>query len=786
MPPTAPSLRVQSYDFMAVWSEIRGGCEVLLRWSERAADPTVAQPKFNTLLAELFNKVYRLASNTCTNVPNLVRGKDSEPVNGKDEQSTQVLVLYYLLRELIRTHLEQHVKPKVQNPSSLLRSYLECWTHYSSALVGVSAVFKYQNNHWSQQGLPAGHVTMSTTALGHQLWTEWILNPTKLELEKQISRLIALDRAGTTVDIWTVKAILQSLVQLGTDPRKQTGIYNDVFESKFIQATEVLYADLSEKWLRDCSGATEVFIDKALAALTDELRRVDRCLDKSTAGPLKKVLVTWLVDKRAGALLAPASDWISDGDLMRLSKLYALLSYSDTCLEPLQKVVEDRIFSEGREEISKIATEAAKEPSVLITTFLMVYRKYKAIVEINFENNMSLVSALETGSRRFVNENQHFSKIKCAEFLAKYAHTLLRPATAQSKAAADNMEQVIGDIISIFKLLDDVDVFQASYAAYLSQRLIYNAYSKDSEELVIRKFRDLKGREFVHKWQRMFLDATVQSQQFNESFKRDLDPSQIAFEFLPIVLTSGAWPSTSLGEQLRVPVELQGVFTLFEASYKRQCGGRSLQWLGHFSNGAIRTNHQLNVRRSFDAQVSHWQLVFLLLFNRFPQNVDAIVSYQQFKDAAGTKDDQALQKALVPLVKQRFIIVVDGAAEPSAQRFQLNAAFTSQNRKLNFHMPSGGGPLAQSGDAREECSASGPSAQINVERKFAVQAAIVRVLKSRRSMRYTDLLHEVGSVLSGRFKPTAQDVKTNLEVLLEKEFVERSTDDPNIFIYVTN
>ncbi len=774
------SLRVQTYDFMSVWGEIRVGCEMLLRWSDRPPGTT-----WSAIISGLQSKVYRLASNPCTNVPNLVRGKDSEPVNGKDAESTQVLVLYYLLRELIRSHLEQHVKPKVQSAGTMLRSYLDCWKDYSSALVGVSAVFKYQNNQWSQQGLPVGHVTISTTALGYQLWTEWILSPIKIELEKQISRIIALDRSGAVVDTHTVKAALQSLVQLGTDPRKQTGIYSDVFESKFIASTEALYAEQSERWLREFGqGNTELYMDKALAALSEELRRVDRVLDKSTATPLKKILVTWLIDKRQHALLLPAAQWITDGDLGRLSKLYTLLSYSETCLEPLQKVVEDRIFNEGREEITKIAAEATKEPSVLITTILAVYRKYKQIVEVNFENNKALTAALETGSRRFVNENTHFSKVKCAEFLARYANSLLRPSTAQAKAAADNMDLAISDLLSIFKLLDDTDVFQANYAAHLSQRLIFNAYNKESEELVIKRFRDLKGREFVHKWQRMFHDATLQSQQFNEGFRKDLDPSQIACEFVPIVLTSGAWPSTSLGEQLRVPVELQSVFTLFETSYKRQCGGRSLQWLGNFSNGAIRTNHQLTVKKTFDAQVSHWQLVFLLLFNRFPTHIDAVVSYQQFKDAAGTPDDQTLQKALVPLVKQKFILIVDSSVEPNVQRFQLNAAFASANRKLNFHMPTSG-ILPQVAELRDD-GLTGPSAQVSVERKYAVQAAIVRVLKSRRSMVYMDLMHEVGSVLSGRFKPTAQDIKVNLEVLLEKEFVERSPDDPNVFLYVTN
>ena len=63
------------------------------------------------------------------------------------------------------------------------------------------------------------------------------------------------------------------------------------------------------------------------------------------------------------------------------------------------------------------------------------------------------------------------------------------------------------------------------------------------------------------------------------------------------------------------------------------------------------------------------------------------------------------------------------------------------------------------------------------------QAAVVRVMKSRREVPHTDLLTAVVSQLKDTFTPIQQDIKKNIENLIEKDYIER-TPDGKAYIYL--
>lgn len=55
------------------------------------------------------------------------------------------------------------------------------------------------------------------------------------------------------------------------------------------------------------------------------------------------------------------------------------------------------------------------------------------------------------------------------------------------------------------------------------------------------------------------------------------------------------------------------------------------------------------------------------------------------------------------------------------------------------------------------------------DRKFVTQAAIVRVMKSRKTMTHNTLIQEVILQLQSGFKPNIQTIKKAIEVMIEKE-----------------
>jgi cullin 3 len=77
------------------------------------------------------------------------------------------------------------------------------------------------------------------------------------------------------------------------------------------------------------------------------------------------------------------------------------------------------------------------------------------------------------------------------------------------------------------------------------------------------------------------------------------------------------------------------------------------------------------------------------------------------------------------------------------------------------------------------------SGLVEGERILLVDSAIVRILKARKTIQFSDLLAECSRQLSTRFLLDVQILKQRLENLINREYIIRDDKDGKIFHYIS-
>lgn len=94
--------------------------------------------------------------------------------------------------------------------------------------------------------------------------------------------------------------------------------------------------------------------------------------------------------------------------------------------------------------------------------------------------------------------------------------------------------------------------------------------------------------------------------------------------------------------------------------------------------------------------------------------------------------------------------------------------FSSPQRRVNFPVP-----MLEESVKKE---------RITQDRSHSVDAALVRIMKTRKQMSLQDLRLEVVTLMQ-TFKPDDAMIKKRIENLIAREYMERDKNDENLLIY---
>jgi len=110
-------------------------------------------------------------------------------------------------------------------------------------------------------------------------------------------------------------------------------------------------------------------------------------------------------------------------------------------------------------------------------------------------------------------------------------------------------------------------------------------------------------------------------------------------------------------------------------------------------------------------------------------------------------------------------------------KFQ-NPKYTNPRAKVNIPVIN-----IQSSNAASQEQENADMEAIARQRKYQMDAAIVRIMKARKTLKHPDLVGEVVKQLRGRFTPKPVDIKKRIANLIELEYLERDEKDRQTYHY---
>ncbi|KAL5234376.1 hypothetical protein ACI65C_001786 [Semiaphis heraclei] len=763
----------QIYDLDTIWGDLKNGIEHVYN---RQSMP---KPRYMELYTHVYNYCTSVHLNPNKSAP--IAGSRSKKVSSTS--TAQVggaqlvgLELYRRIKEFLRHYLVDLISRGANfMDEDVLSFYTREWEDYRFSSKVLNGVCSYLNRHWVRRECEEGRKGIyEIYQLALVAWRDCLFQQLHKRVTNAVLKLIERERNGESINTRLVSGVINCYVELGLNEEEPTlkgqslTIYKESFEKTFLEETKCFYIKESDQFLSN-NTVTE-YMKKAEQRLQEEQKRVRDYLHETTLVGLADTCERVLIRKHMEIFHAEFQNLLNFEKNDDLGRMYQLVSRIQDGLGELKNILECHILAQGQTAIEKCGEMAFNDPKTYVSVILNVHKKYNALVAVSFNNDSGFVAALDKACGGFINNNlvtrQYNSSSKSPEMLAKFCDLLLKKSSKNPEEA--ELEDTLNQVMIMFKYIEDKDVFQKFYSKMLAKRLVQHmSASDDAEASMISKLKQACGFEYTSKLQRMFQDIGV-SKDLNEAFRKHVSNSNMPhdIDFSIQVLSSGSWPFQYL-LTFSLPSELERSVQRFTQFYSAQHSGRKLNWLYNMSKGELVTNCFKN---RYTLQASTFQMAVLLQFN-----LQESWTVNQLSESTQLKPDYLIQVVQILLKAKLLTCNEDEANVEGNSHVKLFLGYKNKKLRVNINVP-----MKQEIKLEQESTHK----HIEEDRKMLIQAAIVRIMKMRKVMKHQQLTAEVLTQLSSRFKPRVNVIKKCIDILIEKEYLERTEGQKDSYSYL--
>lgn len=570
--------------------------------------------------------------------------------------------------------------------------------------------------------------------------------------------------------------------------------YIQHFENVMIDDLINIYTVKSQEWRALTSPE---YCKSGVKYITQELIRSEEYYNLS-AKKVKEVLIRIIIDEKYEEVCGAQTgvlNQLQKRSIEDLKSFYSLFKISVLdkhkfyeSLKKISNILGDYIQDNVKDILSKQreSEKGQNQDVVGITTDLLELCEYvEKVIKEAFDNDRDIGKESDHFIQQSLNNYKSQDGRKCATIFAEYSHHLLTKDSAQN-TSEEEFDRKIDVFFKLINKIYDKDIFINESRTLLARRLLEKP-TIDTEKKFLGKMGTDWGLGDQSKMKNMLDDIVTSEEMMKEWKTSNLNKTKTTLEVYVKVLRVSCWPDRLFQKDLKIfTSEVDGqieqikkdFFTFYQ--YKNQ--GKGLSWVVNYGNAEVKTTVG---GKSYFLLTTMVQMGILSLFNSKPR-----WSFKDLKEKIQYEGDthKQIQEALKLFGYRNKLFKVarkdPAKADPSLKipapfdeddEFEVNDDFKSDKLRLNCI------PIM---DLRKVEKRQGGAEESDVmkEREFVIDAAIVRIMKSRRELPLTELQEEVKKLIS-LFVPEPKMIKIRSEALMERDFLERHPTKKGVYVY---
>ena len=237
------------------------------------------------------------------------------------------------------------------------------------------------------------------------------------------------------------------------------------------------------------------------------------------------------------------------------------------------------------------------------------------------------------------------------------------------------------------------------------------------------------------------------------------------------LLTKSSWPKEVLETDVcQMPDDLQEYVKCFNDYFESQNPGQTkvVDWL--LDEGFIEVSTSLGGKTKKVLILTVPQYSILTALANEP---GMKMTYSHIKEVTKVKK---IVGALGPMVGKKLVLRENPDIKQKIDENEfltINPEFTSKTREINFIVRK----------TLKNRGTEGDKDKIDENRKYMIEAAIVKNMKSKKTSRFQELAADVRRLLQDHFQPPDNLLRIMIDDLIKREFLERDENDMNVYNY---